>query len=245
MCIVAALGAGIATSGALMRSTVPAWKNDLSVALKRGSRSPTTKYLQLGTVTTEGRPAVRTVVFRGFLWDTCSITFITDARSSKIEEMMQNPHCEICWYFEKAREQFRIGGELTMVTSQENNKKLQRAREVAWNNLSDGGRESFVWPHPGLPLGQGAIREGMEAQATTIAATSVDQTTSSVDPSANNDTPEGLVGETVAADPPAEHFVLIVMEPKDVDQLRLSSPQHRWKHYLQEDGEWQVEEVNP
>ena len=65
MCLVAAMDVALAASGALVASGRPAWQHDIGSALKRASRDPTAKYLQLGTVSRELRPRVRTVVFRG------------------------------------------------------------------------------------------------------------------------------------------------------------------------------------
>jgi hypothetical protein len=42
-------------------------------------------------VTPAGLPAVRTVVFRGWLWNTCTLMMITDARSSKLQVQPASP----------------------------------------------------------------------------------------------------------------------------------------------------------
>ena len=109
----------LAASGALVASGRPAWQHDIGSALKRASRDPTAKYLQLGTVSRELRPRVRTVVFRGWLWDTCTLTFVTDLRSAKADEIAHSAHGEACWYFAKARDQFRIEGSLALVSAAE------------------------------------------------------------------------------------------------------------------------------
>ena len=59
MCLVAAMDVALAASGALVASGRPAWQHDIGSALKRASRDPTAKYLQLGTVSRELRPRVR------------------------------------------------------------------------------------------------------------------------------------------------------------------------------------------
>ena len=58
--------------------TAASWPADLEKALKQNKSLPYSKYFTLGTVT-NGRPALRTVVFRGFNGDT-GITFCTDSR---------------------------------------------------------------------------------------------------------------------------------------------------------------------
>ena len=46
--------------------TPPPWHAAIARALERGSSTPTSRYLQLATVRPDGRPAVRSVVFRGW-----------------------------------------------------------------------------------------------------------------------------------------------------------------------------------
>lgn len=74
----------------------PAWHAAIARALERGSSTPTSRYLQIATVRPDGRPAVRSVVFRGWFdgeddveeWRSGSGTvaaaprlgFVTDAR---------------------------------------------------------------------------------------------------------------------------------------------------------------------
>ena len=65
------------------------------------------RYVQIATVREDGRPANRTVVFRGFLWETEKLTFVTDSRSCKVQEVAKNPWCELAWYFPDSREQYR------------------------------------------------------------------------------------------------------------------------------------------
>ncbi|NJL49732.1 MAG: pyridoxamine 5'-phosphate oxidase, partial [Leptolyngbyaceae cyanobacterium SM2_5_2] len=45
------------------------WRSALGRALHRNRSRPYSRYFQLATVQTNGRPANRTVVFRGFLPD--------------------------------------------------------------------------------------------------------------------------------------------------------------------------------
>ena len=52
----------------------------LQRALKKNSNCRHSRYLQLATVRPDGRPANRTVVYRGFLAESDVLTFVTDAR---------------------------------------------------------------------------------------------------------------------------------------------------------------------
>ena len=126
------------------------WRSPLSSAIHRNRSKPHSRYFQLATISTEGVPRNRTVVFRGFLDDEQNqLKIITDSRSAKIQEIQHQAIAEICWYFTKTREQFRIMGELYLVTAAETDSTLQQARNTTWHNLSDSARSQFAWPDPG------------------------------------------------------------------------------------------------
>ena len=57
------------------------WRTLLQQSLRRNEKVRHSRYFQIATVRPDGRPANRTVVYRGFLWDTDAITFVTDIRS--------------------------------------------------------------------------------------------------------------------------------------------------------------------
>jgi PPOX class probable FMN-dependent enzyme len=135
------------------------WRSALAHALHRNRSLVYARYLQLATVKANGHPANRTVVFRGFLADTNQLKFITDSRSDKIKEIQQQPWAEVCWYFPKTREQFRITGKLTVVASDESHPHLQVARIAMWEELSDAARLQFAWPHPRQPKAEPAAFE--------------------------------------------------------------------------------------
>jgi PPOX class probable FMN-dependent enzyme len=109
------------------------------------------RYAQLATVRADGRPANRTVVFRGFWEPTQQLKFITDRRSEKIEQILAQPWGELCWYFPNSREQFRLSGMLTLVQADCADPDLVKARQVQWQDLSDAARGQFAWPDPGQP----------------------------------------------------------------------------------------------
>ncbi|MEG4806233.1 pyridoxamine 5'-phosphate oxidase family protein [Microcoleus sp. F8-D3] len=125
------------------------WRSPLARALHRNRSLAFARYLQLATVRATGRPANRTVVFRGFLGDTNQLKFITDIRSEKAEEINLYPWGEICWYFPKTREQFRIAGQLILVGADYPETQLCSSRRTAWQELSEAARAQFAWPHPG------------------------------------------------------------------------------------------------
>jgi PPOX class probable FMN-dependent enzyme len=125
------------------------WRSPLSRALHRNRSLVYARYLQLATVRPDGKPANRTVVFRGFLTDTNQLKFVTDARSEKPQQIRHFPWAEVCWYFPNTREQFRIAGMLQLVTNTESDITLQVARQTVWKELSDSARVQFAWAHPG------------------------------------------------------------------------------------------------
>eukprot|EP01026_Neomeris_dumetosa_P080893 TRINITY_DN90151_c0_g1_i1.p3 TRINITY_DN90151_c0_g1~~TRINITY_DN90151_c0_g1_i1.p3 ORF type:complete len:192 (-),score=26.57 TRINITY_DN90151_c0_g1_i1:130-705(-) len=132
--------------------SVPGWKNALLHSLETNKSLVYSKYFQLATIKPNGRPSNRTVVYRGFLGD--NISFITDGRSRKVQEIALNPSGEICWYFPNSREQYRISGNLKVVDKMHEDQELVKARQVVWSGLSDNARKQFLWPHPGLPRQQ-------------------------------------------------------------------------------------------
>ncbi|MFE1747855.1 Npun_F5749 family FMN-dependent PPOX-type flavoprotein [Coleofasciculus sp. H7-2] len=125
------------------------WRSLLARALHRNRSEPHSRYLQLATVQADGRPANRTVVFRGFLDDTNQLKFVTDSRSQKADQIEHQPWAEACWYFTTTREQFRLAGTLTLVGANHPDSALQQARQASWQDLSDAARLQFTWPHPG------------------------------------------------------------------------------------------------
>ncbi len=133
--------------------TLAPWRSALSHALHRNRSLVYARYLQLATVRPNGQPANRTVVFRGFLDGTNQLQFVTDARSAKVEQIAHHNQAEVCWYFPKTREQFRIAGLLTLISAEHPQAELASVRRSVWAELSEGSRLQFAWPDPGKPRG--------------------------------------------------------------------------------------------
>ncbi len=132
-----------------MAEILAPWRPILSRALHRNRSLPNARYFQLATINLQGQPSNRTVVFRGFLDDSNQLQIITDSRSEKINHIHHNSASEICWYFPKTREQFRISGNLTIIDENHHN---QAQRVTVWQNLSDSAKQQFTWPYPGEVL---------------------------------------------------------------------------------------------
>lgn len=127
------------------------WRASLVLALYRNRHVAQSRYLQLATIRGDGRPANRTVVFRGFLGDTHSIMVVTDTRSAKVRELDAVPWAEACWFFPMTREQFRLGGVAVVLREEAEDGADRQARRDAWRSLADATRQSFTWPAPGEP----------------------------------------------------------------------------------------------
>ena len=134
-----------------LNETLAPWRSPLARALHRNRAVPFSRYFQLATVGTDGKPANRTVVFRGFLAETNRLMIVSDRRSEKHDHISHNAHVAVCWYFTKTREQFRLSGQIAVVTTDTPQGSLADARKQLWQNLSDSSRAQFTWPQPKAP----------------------------------------------------------------------------------------------
>jgi PPOX class probable FMN-dependent enzyme len=127
------------------------WRPSLDLALHRNRQSPQSRFVQLATVRADGRPAVRTLVFRGFLGETHRLTFATDTRSSKVGDLERSPWAEACWYFPLTREQFRLMGTVAVVVGADHDPDRRDARIQVWREMSEESRLTYTWPEPEQP----------------------------------------------------------------------------------------------
>jgi pyridoxamine 5'-phosphate oxidase len=134
-----------------VNSTLPPWRSSVARALHRNRSLPYARYVQLATIDRTNHPRNRTVVFRGWREPESQLQFAIDSRSSKAQALLTGVAnwAEVCWYFPNTREQFRISGELLLVTAESAIERDCKARQAAWQQLSDGGRISFAWAMPG------------------------------------------------------------------------------------------------
>ncbi|AUC61558.1 Pyridoxamine 5'-phosphate oxidase [Cyanobacterium sp. HL-69] len=140
-----------------MSNILAPWRSPLAKALHLNRAKPYSRYFQLATISPEGFPTNRTVVFRGFYDDTNWLQIITDIRSEKYQHLQKQPQSEICWYFTKTREQFRINGYIDIITHQEKDQKMINARKQVWDKLSDNAKIQFTWANPGETLNDESI----------------------------------------------------------------------------------------
>ncbi len=130
---------------------LPPWRSSVARALHRNRSLPNARYVQLATVDRNNRPKNRTIVFRGWLEPDSQLKFVTDLRSQKAIDLRSglSDWAEICWYFPKTREQFRLSGQMRLVTVNSDTDRYCKARQEAWQQLSDSGRIQFDWAMPG------------------------------------------------------------------------------------------------
>jgi pyridoxamine 5'-phosphate oxidase len=134
-----------------LNDSLPPWRSPIARALHRNRSLPDARYVQLATVDRDLRPHNRTMVFRGWLETTSQLQFVTDIRSAKAIDLLGggSPWAEVCWYFPKTREQFRMSGTLALVTPVSTEISDCKARQQAWQQMSDAGRIQFEWGTPG------------------------------------------------------------------------------------------------
>ncbi|OQU93382.1 hypothetical protein SORBI_3001G532600 [Sorghum bicolor] len=131
----------MAGGGAAASALSSPWRTLLQRALDANAHLRHSTFFQLATVGACGRPANRTVVFRGFQEHCDKIQINTDARSNKIGEIKSCPFGEICWYFTDSWEQFRISGSIDVIdASSADPAKLQ----VDYLNLKSNQRLMFT-----------------------------------------------------------------------------------------------------
>lgn len=132
------------------KAHVPAWRAMLQHSLEINGRLAESRYLQLASVGEGGKPAVRTVVYRGFYETSDRCVIHTDIRSEKVRQLRLQPEVQLCWYFTRSREQYRMTGRADVVTGSD--KVWSDYRTNQWLSLSEPARASYCAAQPGLLL---------------------------------------------------------------------------------------------
>ena len=123
----------------------PTWKQRIQRSLHLSRSKPESKYFQVASIGIEGQPKARTMVFRGFSELQTQFVAVTDIRSEKYDEFTKNKQAEVCWYFAKTREQYRLSCSVNLHTS-------GSLVKYYWNCLSSSAKNSFSLPHPKVPI---------------------------------------------------------------------------------------------
>ena len=172
----------------------------------------------------------------------------TDARSSKV--MHEGEHCELCWWFGRTSEQFRVRGRLQYVGAGERPAGvdadewafLSGQRTEQWGKMRDAARAQFFWDSPGAVF-SGAIDGG--------------EVDSDDEDAAAGPAPAGAAAAAAADDderlrsPPA-NFLLMLLDPVRVDHLSLRTDVRIVDELVPADGggdagtrTWRTYRVNP
>lgn len=157
------------------------WESSLRDIILKNKRVVESKYITFTTITGDGWPAARTVVFRGFHEQDNKVylKFISDNRSQKVADLEKSDKVELCWYLTKNKDQFRIRGHGKTIGFTSLDAKGSKLRVQLWNGLSDGARAPFFFPgHPGdevseLPKSRLTTNSITESTADSVANTEV------------------------------------------------------------------------
>jgi pyridoxamine 5'-phosphate oxidase len=122
------------------------WRKLLDASLAAHDDDPTPRYVALASNGLDRAPACRMLVFRGFAADCDGLLFSTDARSLKVREISRDARAEVCWYFPRTREQYRLAGSVYLVRE---GTSFRSSRIAVWESLSQSVRKQFSWPSPG------------------------------------------------------------------------------------------------
>jgi pyridoxamine 5'-phosphate oxidase len=224
----------------------PIWQQQLTKSLHVNSSQVQSKYYQVASVCSNGEPKNRTMVFRGFLSGTQSLLSVTDSRSEKIEEWQgdNKSRFEICWYFAGSREQFRLAGEVALISNSLDpsyedwvlgKQTKQSILKQQWSNLSTTAREPFYSNSPKAPFAENSMPSMPQNRLVNKGAVLKKKCNS------NHTTPTNIVSNQADM---SDNFCVIIFIPHTVDYLDLKSkPQQRCLYAIQ-DG-WKERPVNP
>ena len=177
--------------------------------------------MQLATVSPRGEPEVRTVVLRGVTNDGWPY-LIGDARAAKQRALDAEPVAELCAWWARTQEQFRLRGTVRSIVGPQAADVWTERRRTLWQDQGAEGRRLFLGPDPGTPL---------EADAR------------ETDAAAEGRSEPGAPPEGDPEDPPA-WFSLYVLTPTRVERLVLGPP-HRREIYRRAATGWTGGPVAP
>ena len=190
---------------------------------KRDRSDAKRKQVQLATVDPATmRPSVRTIVFRGFMprglmaaadcgkpnEESCALMFITDSRADKVRHISSGgSFVECCWWLDEAGAQFRISGTAVLATANSEDSTLRAACETVWERLTTSTKQTFFWPSPGAPASQDAVTKRAKARS--------------------EEEEECAASSEAELSLAKANFVLLIVLPDRVDELRLGGKQRR------------------
>ena len=230
----------------------PSWRQRLVRSLHVNRSQAQSKYFQVASVSEDGLPKNRTMVFRGFIPESLNLVSVTDIRSDKVSDWQLNTprKFEICWYFAGSREQYRIAGNVSLVSnailknadySDPKRKSVvfsETFLRQQWTNLSSGAQEQFFWPSPRTPFDNKSNTDDRLADikdANAIGPDSINggKTTNKA-PQTKVTNSESQINNSEKSNNAesafdiSDHFCVVIFTPLSVDYLNLKgSPQLR------------------
>jgi pyridoxamine 5'-phosphate oxidase len=223
----------------------PVWRQRLARSLHVNRSQVQSKYYQVASVCSNGAPKNRTMVFRGFLPDTQSLLSVTDIRSEKIEEWQgdNQSRFEICWYFSDSREQYRLAGEVALISnsiepsyeaSVLGNQSKNSLLKQQWSNLSINAQQPFYSSSPKAPFDEDAILSIPEDRLNKLGN------------DVSNEVNRNITQSNVADHDSdiSNNFCVVVFIPYTIDYLDIKSkPQQRCLYDIRDN--WKERIVNP
>jgi pyridoxamine 5'-phosphate oxidase len=235
----------------------PSWRQRLVRSLHVNRSQAQSKYFQVASVSKDGLPKNRTMVFRGFIPESLNLVSVTDIRSEKVSDWQLNTpkKFEICWYFASSREQYRIAGQVSLVSNEilkkVHNHDFNRNSVIfseaflrqQWTKLSNGAQEQFFWPSPRTPFdgkvddnnsgagdGLAVVRNAIGINQDVLSGGKTNnkttQTKATKSESQINSSEKSTNAES--AFEISDHFCVVIFTPLSVDYLNLKgSPQLR------------------
>ncbi|KAK0465855.1 uncharacterized protein EV420DRAFT_797973 [Desarmillaria tabescens] len=237
----------------------PRWKRAIENALAANEKSIVTQLASIDPTTPI--PHVRSLIFRGFINPTTNpelplLLFTTDSRTPKTSQIISNPHVQLAWWIEGAKEQYRVAGLATIIPAPTNSlyKHFLHSTQAGNSNGSMGilFKEGFDWeakrqevfksmspymkaswcrPTPGSPLVGG--EEEAKKWPLKLEEPNAEGEWSSEE--------NKRLWETALS-----HFALLVVDPTDVDYLELGPvPDRRTRFWRNDKGSWDEEALVP
>lgn len=131
---------------------MPEWQENIQSVINASANKVTARFLQLATVDKDQLPAVRTVVFRGFVEKTNSIIIHTDVRSDKVLQIEKQNAAQLCWYFVEPRLQYRISGKIEILRTTQSTLQNKKLITAQWNTLSPEAKSGYETELPTLTV---------------------------------------------------------------------------------------------
>ncbi|MEQ3658485.1 MAG: pyridoxamine 5'-phosphate oxidase family protein [Glaciecola sp.] len=196
----------------------PPWRQRLVRSLHLNRSQPQSRYYQVATVDGSGLPKNRTMVFRGFEDGNDNLLSITDRRSEKIIDWQkqENKNFELCWYFSKSREQYRVSGRAKLLFASDLPKYTAGESESSkliktWVELSQNAQQAFYLDTPKTPFCDNSEKADIQGSDSNKLSTNIKKT------NINN----AEVIRNIS-----ENFVLVSFIAESVDYLNLRATPH-------------------